>query len=83
MNESDRCCGNGGTFSIDYPELSQKIALRKVDNIIKSGAEYLVTGCSGCMMQLSGILHRTKNDNIKTLHTIELINMALEKNYEG
>lgn len=78
MKDADRCCGNGGTFSIDFPELSQKIASRKVGNIVDSGAKYLVTGCSGCIMQLSGALHKSGNDNIKTVHTIELINKALE-----
>ncbi len=77
MKEADRCCGNAGTFSVDYPELSQKIASHKVENIIDSKAEYLVTGCSACIMQLSGALHRAKKDNIKTVHTLELINMAL------
>ncbi len=78
MKDADRCCGNAGTFSTDYPDLSQKIASYKVKNIVESKADYLVTGCSACMMQLSGALHKNKKDNIKTIHTLELINMALE-----
>ncbi len=77
MKEADRCCGNAGTFSVDYPELSKKIASYKVKNILNSKADYLVTGCSACMMQLSGALHRDGRDNIKTVHTLELINKAL------
>lgn len=77
MKEADRCCGNAGTFSIDYPELSRKIASKKVNNIINSNADYLVTGCSACIMQLSGALHRENRDGIKTIHTLELINKAL------
>jgi glycolate oxidase iron-sulfur subunit len=77
MKDADRCCGNAGTFSVDYPELSQKIASHKVKNIIDSKAKYLVTGCSACMMQLSSALHSNKKDNIKTIHTLELIEKAL------
>ena len=77
MKEADRCCGNAGTFSVDYPELSKKIASHKVKNIVDAEAEYLVTGCSACMMQLSGALHRDGRDGIKTIHTIELIYKAL------
>jgi len=84
MKEADRCCGNGGTFSIDYRETSLKIASRKVEHIENSKADYLVTGCSACIMQLSEILHRHEDDHIKTIHTLELIDMALDGgNNEG
>ncbi len=77
MKEADRCCGNGGTFSIDYRETSMKIASRKVRNIENSKADYLVTGCSACIMQLSEALHKHGDDHIKTIHTLELIEKAL------
>ncbi|MGC8501764.1 (Fe-S)-binding protein [Desulfurella sp.] len=77
MKEADRCCGNGGTFSIDYRDLSLKIASRKIDNILDSKAQALVTGCSACIMQLSEALHIAGHDEIKTLHTLELIDKSL------
>ncbi len=78
MKEADRCCGNGGTFSLDYRETSMKIASRKVKNIENSRADYLVTGCSACIMQLSEALHIAQDDHIKTIHTLELIDMAID-----
>ncbi len=78
MKNADRCCGNGGTFSVDYRELSLRIGSRKFEWIAETEADYLVTGCSACMMQLSEILHRYGRDDIKTVHTIELIKEALE-----
>jgi glycolate oxidase iron-sulfur subunit len=77
MKEADRCCGNGGTFSIDYRDLSLKIASRKIDNILNTKAQALVTGCSACIMQLSEALHIAGHDEIKTLHTLELIDQSL------
>lgn len=77
MKEADRCCGNGGTFSIDYRDLSLKIGSRKVDNIINSKANVLITGCSACIMQLSEVLHIAGHDEIKMLHTLELIDLSL------
>jgi len=78
MKGADVCCGNGGTFSVDYPELSKKIASRKVKNIVKTDADHLIVGCSACMMQLTAALHREGFDGIKTMHTLELLAMALE-----
>ncbi len=78
MKEADRCCGNGGTFSIDYRDLSLKIASRKIDNILNTKAQALVTGCSACIMQLSEALHIAGHDEIKTLHTLELLEQAIK-----
>ncbi len=77
MKEADRCCGNAGTFSIDYPELSRKIASIKAQNIVSSKAKFVVTGCSACIMQLSQALHDAGRDDIKALHTLEVIEKAL------
>lgn len=77
MKEADKCCGNGGTFSIDYRDLSLKIASRKIDNILNTKAQALVTGCSACIMQLSEALHIAGHDEVKTLHTLELIDQSL------
>ncbi len=78
MKEADRCCGNGGTFSIDYRDVSLKIASKKVKNIVDSKAEYLVTTCSACLMQLTDILHLENKDNVKTVHLLEILNETLE-----
>ncbi len=78
MKEADRCCGNGGTFSLDYRDTSVKIALKKVQNTTDTDADYLVTSCSACLMQLTDIMHLNGKDNIKTKHLIEILDEALE-----
>ncbi len=78
MKEADRCCGNGGTFSIDYRKTSVKIGLRKIDNIKNSKADCLVTACSACIMQFTDMLNLQKNTDIKTVHILEIINDAME-----
>jgi len=40
----------GGTFHIDYPEISSKIIEKKRQNIERSGAAIVVTGCPGCLI---------------------------------
>jgi len=52
LNEADACCGSAGTYNIERPEMSDRILKRKLDNIRASGAQVLVTGNPGCLLQL-------------------------------
>jgi len=65
--DADVCCGFGGSFSIDYPNISNVILNKKVENIIKTKADIVLTDCPGCIMQINGgIVER--NLNIKVMH---------------
>lgn len=72
MSEIGQCCGGGGAFSIDHPELSEKIGMRKIDQIKKSGAQIVATGCPGCLFQI-GSLVRKRQLPIRTLHTMQAL----------
>lgn len=52
MPDADRCCGMAGTFSINFYELSKKIADKKAAAIRSTGADVVVTDCPGCQIQL-------------------------------
>jgi len=72
MNDSDRCCGFGGSFSFKYADISAAMAEEKVNNIIASGADTVV-GCDmGCLMNIQGILSR-KGADIKVMHIAEIL----------
>lgn len=72
MTDSDTCCGFGGTFSINYPEISTAMVDEKIENILASKAE-VVTGCDiSCLMNISGRLSRRK-EKIKVLHIAEIL----------
>jgi iron-sulfur cluster protein len=72
MNESDRCCGFAGSYSIKFPEISGPILERKLKNIAETGAEVVAVDCPGCLMQIAGGLDQ-KNSKIKVKHTAELL----------
>jgi Fe-S oxidoreductase len=72
MNESDRCCGFAGSYSIKFPEMSGPILDRKLHNIEESEAEVVAVDCPGCLMQISGGLDQ-KNPKIKVKHTAEIL----------
>lgn len=70
--DEDVCCGFGGSYSIDFPEMSAEMLKRKLDNAEATGAEYLVSECPGCVMQLRGGMEKRRT-GIKVKHTAELI----------
>ena len=72
MNDSDRCCGFGGSFSFKYADISAAMAQDKVNNIIASGAD-IVVGCDmGCLMNIQGLINR-KGADIKVMHIAQLL----------
>ena len=52
MAEADACCGCGGSFTLEYYELSSAVGARKRAAILQSGAEVVATACPACMLQL-------------------------------
>lgn len=77
MKEHDRCCGCGGSFTIDHYEASRKIGQRKRDNIVESGAGVVATSCPACMMQLENIL-ALNGDPVDVKHTMQIYAETLE-----
>jgi len=71
MPESDRCCGMGGSFNLQYYELSANIGKLKMDNIKASGCQVVATGCPACMIQISDMLSKSA-DKVIVKHPIEI-----------
>ncbi|MBV1877348.1 MAG: (Fe-S)-binding protein [Pseudomonadales bacterium] len=72
MNEAEACCGFGGTFCVKYPEISTRMLDKKIINAAATGAEILVTGDLGCMLNLEGRLNRQGSD-LRVCHFAELL----------
>lgn len=72
MDESDTCCGFGGAFSVNYPEISTAMVDRKIEHILASGAD-VVTGCDiSCLMNIEGRLSR-RGEQVKVMHIAEIL----------
>ena len=65
-------CGFGGTFCVKYPEISAAIVGKKAENIAASGAETLLAGDLGCLMNMVGKLQR-EGRTIKARHVAEVL----------
>ena len=66
------CCGFGGTFCVKYPEISTAIVSEKSANIVATGADLLLAGDLGCLMNMAGRLHR-EGAPTRCFHTAEVL----------
>jgi len=72
MEPAEECCGFGGTFSVKFPEISGGMARTKLDSILKTGAEVVVSVDSSCLMQIQGALSRA-GSRVRTMHLAEVL----------
>lgn len=72
MDDSDRCCGFGGAFSVKYPEISTALADDKISSILRTGAPIVVGGDMGCLMHLQGRLAKI-HSTIQTMHLARIL----------
>lgn len=73
LKDSDVCCGFGGSYSIDFAGISKGILDKKIENIIQTGADIVLTDCPGCVMQIEGGLLK-KGLDIKVMHISTFLN---------
>ncbi len=72
LPDANTCCGMGGTFSLKNPDVSVSMAGDKARNVASTGAEYLVAGDNLCLLNISGVLNRTRA-GIKPIHLVEIL----------
>jgi glycolate oxidase iron-sulfur subunit len=60
MDHPCKCCGHGGSFNVSHYDLSTAITRQKVESVLASGADLLVTECSGCLIQLAEAVGRQR-----------------------
>ena len=72
LPNSEQCCGMGGTFSLKNPDMSVAMASDKARNVASTGAEYLVAGDNLCLLNISGVLNRTRA-GVKPIHLVEIL----------
>jgi L-lactate dehydrogenase complex protein LldE len=73
MEDCNVCCGFGGTFSIKFGDISSAMADKKCEHIQASGAEAVVLGDLGCMLNIEGRLRRRGDDRTRVLHVAEVL----------
>ena len=72
LQQSEVCCGFGGTFCAKMPEISAKMVDDKLDHVLATGADVLVGGDLGCLLNIAGRAQRQGRE-IEVRHIAELL----------
>jgi L-lactate dehydrogenase complex protein LldE len=72
MKETTTCCGFGGTFSVKHEEISSAMAEYKINQALETGAEYIVSTDSSCLMHQQAFIDKNKLP-IKTIHLVDIL----------
>ncbi len=72
LPDADVCCGFGGTFCVKYPDISNAIVSKKADAVAATGADTLLAGDLGCLMNIAGKLQRAGR-RVAVRHVAEVL----------
>jgi glycolate oxidase iron-sulfur subunit len=75
LKEADWCCGSAGTYNLTQPEMAERLQERKCAHIEATGAEVVVSGNPGCLLQVANGL-RKSGSSVRAVHTMDLLAMA-------
>ncbi len=73
LDRSDECCGFGGTFAINEPDISVAMGRDRLAEHEKKGVEVITAGDMSCLMHLEGIIRREKK-KLQVKHIVEILN---------
>ena len=78
LAESDLCCGSAGSYNLTEPEMARELAERKVNNIIATGADYVVMANVGCQFQIAAELRR-RGAKTRAIHLADFLALAMQR----
>jgi glycolate oxidase iron-sulfur subunit len=78
LDESEICCGAAGTYNLTQPEMSERLGKRKMDRIEATGADMVVTGNVGCIMQIARKI-KERGSPIEIAHPVDLLDQSYRR----
>jgi len=76
MADADVCCGSAGFYNLAQPEYADVLLDAKIDAILATKVNAVVTANPGCMLQLAAGLRSRGRDDIAVLHVVEVLDRA-------
>jgi glycolate oxidase iron-sulfur subunit len=74
LPESDVCCGSAGTYNLTEPEMAERLQNRKIENILKTDADIVVTTNPGCLLQIRAGLEKA-GSKMKAMHIADYLSL--------
>jgi glycolate oxidase iron-sulfur subunit len=78
LAESELCCGAAGTYNLTEPEMAERLARRKLDNIRRTGARVVITSNAGCLLQIAREA-RMQGETLKILHPMDVLDLSYRR----
>jgi glycolate oxidase iron-sulfur subunit len=75
LPESELCCGAAGTYNLSEPEMSQRLSRRKLQNILGTGANAVITANAGCILQIAREA-RQQGQRLPIYHPMDLLDLS-------
>jgi glycolate oxidase iron-sulfur subunit len=75
LPEADICCGSAGTYNLTEPEMAERLQRRKIENILKTKADIVITSNPGCILQIQAGLKKA-DSNIRVMHLVDYLSEA-------
>ena len=77
IREAEICCGSAGIYNMVEPEPASELGERKANNILKTGAQMIVTSNPGCMLQIQASLKKMGHGGLPMAHPVEVLDASL------
>jgi len=77
LPEADVCCGSAGTYNLTEPEMAERLQRRKIENILRTGADIVVTSNPGCILQIRAGLAKA-GSRVQVMHIADYLYAAIE-----
>jgi len=75
LPESEMCCGSAGTYNLNEAAMADRLARRKLQNILSTGADIVLAANAGCLLQIQREV-RQQGHRIRVMHTMDLLDMS-------
>ena len=69
------CCGSAGVYNLNEAEMSDRLARRKLENIISTGAQIVLASNAGCLLQIESEIRRAKLP-LRVMHPMEILELS-------
>ncbi len=78
LPETDLCCGAAGTYNLTQPEMAEQLGQRKLDNILSTGVQTVITANAGCLLQIARYA-KANGERLRVIHPLDV----LDRSYQG
>ena len=75
LAESELCCGSAGSYNLTEPEMAARLQKRKIDNILSTGADVVVTSNPGCQLQIEAGLKKA-GSKMRVMHIADFLSTS-------